>query len=58
MGLGLWLLTLPVFFPLCGWSILGVGVGPQLIVGALVPYPLFAVVLWAMARRQFTGRTA
>jgi len=53
LGIGLWLLVLAFFFPVVGWGFLGLGVGPQLIVGAAVPHLLFAVLLWALCRWAF-----
>lgn len=47
LGLFLWLLVLIVFFPIIGWGFFGLGHGPALIVGSLVPHVLFAVFLWA-----------
>lgn len=53
LALALWILVLVVFFPLVGWGLLGLGIGPQLIVGSFVPHVLFAVFLWALARLAF-----
>lgn len=49
----LWLLALVVFFPLIGWGLLGLALGPQLIVGVLASHILFAIVLWTLARWAF-----
>lgn len=57
LGLALWVAVLVVFFPVVGWGILGLAVGPQLIVAALVPHLLFAVFLWGLCRAAF-GRQA
>ncbi|PWG61090.1 hypothetical protein [Sediminicurvatus halobius] len=46
----LWVVALVVFFPINGWGMLGLGVSPALIPGALVPHALFAVFLWALGR--------
>lgn len=56
LGLALWVLVLILFFPVVGWGFLGLAVGPQLIVAALVPHLLFAVLLWAAGRLLFAGR--
>lgn len=53
LGVGLWILVLVFFFPVVGWGFLGLGVGPKLIVGSLVPHILFAVVLWGLCRWAF-----
>jgi len=49
----LWVVALAVIFPINGWGFLGLAVGPQMIVGALVPHLLFAVILWALVRWAF-----
>lgn len=53
LALALWILVLVVFFPVVGWGFLGLGIGPQLIVGSFVPHVLFAVFLRALARLAF-----
>lgn len=53
LGLALWLVASLVFFPVIGWGLLGLGVGPRLIVAALVPHALFSVFLWALTRLAF-----
>lgn len=50
LGALLWAVALIVFFPLIGWGLLGLGVGPRLIVAALVPHVLFSVFLWGLCR--------
>jgi hypothetical protein len=57
LGVALWLLVLVVFFPVVGWGLFGLAVGPKLIVGAAIPHLLFAVLLWAGCRVVF-GRRA
>ena len=52
-GLALWLLALAVFFPIIGWGVAGLAIGPQLIVGALVPHLIYAALLWSGARLVF-----
>lgn len=55
LALALWILVLVVFFPIVGWGVAGLGVGPQLVVGSFVPHLLFAVLLWALGRLAFGG---
>ncbi len=52
----LWIVALVVFFPINGWGLLGLGVSPKLIVGALVPHVLFALLLWGLGRLFFGNR--
>lgn len=56
LALVLWVIALVVFFPINGWGLLGLSVGPMLIVGALVPHLIFAVALWGVSRLVFGGR--
>ena len=60
LALALWVVALAVFFPVNGWGFLGLGIGPQMIVAALVPHALFGVFLWGLCRLAFgrTGTTA
>jgi hypothetical protein len=53
LGAVLWLAVLVVFFPLVGWGVFGLGVGPKLIVASLVPHLLFGIVLWGLCRLAF-----
>lgn len=55
LAIVLWIGVLVVFFPFVGWRILGLGVGPQLIVGAFVPHLLFGLFLWGLTRVFFTN---
>ncbi len=57
LGLALWIVLLLVFFPIVGWGLLGLAIGPKLIVASLVPHLLFSVILWALCRVAF-GKTA
>ncbi len=57
LGLALWVVLLLVFFPILGWGLLGLAIGPKLIVASLVPHVLFSVILWALCRVAF-GKTA
>jgi len=56
LALVLWIIVLAVFFPIVGWGFLGLAVGPKLIVGALVPHLLFAVILWGACRIVFAEK--
>ena len=53
LALGLWLLVLVLFFPIVGWGLLGMAVGPMLIVASLLPHLLYAIVLWGLSRLAF-----
>jgi hypothetical protein len=55
-ALALWIVALVVFFPIIGWGIAGLAIGPQLIVGALVPHLIYGLLLWGGAKLVF-GRT-
>lgn len=58
LALALWVVALVVFFPINGWGILGIALGPQLIVAALVPHLLFAAFLWGLCRMAFGDQDA
>ena len=53
LAVGLWLLVLVLFFPIIGWGLFGLAVGPMLMVAALIPHLLFAIVLWGLSRFTF-----
>ncbi len=53
LALALWIVVLVVFFPFVGWGFFGLAIGPKLIIGALMPHLLFAVVLWGLCRVVF-----
>ena len=53
LALVLWIGVLAVFFPVVGWGLLGLGIGPQLIVGSFVPHLLFGLFLWGLCRLAF-----
>jgi len=53
LALVLWIVVLVVFFPFVGWGMFGLGVGPQLIVGAFIPHLLFGLFLWGLSRAIF-----
>jgi len=55
-ALALWILALVVFFPIIGWGVAGLAIGPQLIVGALVPHLIYGLLLGGGAKLLF-GRT-
>lgn len=58
LALALWIVALVVFFPIVGWGFFGLSIEPQLIVGALIPHLLFAVVLWGLCRITFDASHA
>jgi hypothetical protein len=51
----LWVGVLVVFFPIVGWGLFGMPVGPQLIPGSFMPHLLFGLFLWALARLFFSN---
>jgi len=51
----LWVGVLVVFFPIVGWGLFGMSVGPQLIPGSFMPHLLFGLFLWALARLFFSN---
>ena len=53
LALVLWIGVLVVFFPIVGWGLFGLAVGPQLIIGSFVPHLLFGLFLWGLARLLF-----
>jgi len=56
LGFALWLVLILVFFPFVGWGLLGLAVGPKLIVASLIPHLLFSVFLWGLGRVMFANR--
>ena len=46
-----------MFFPLVGWNLFGLEVGPQLIIASLVPHILFSLFIWGLARLTFSERS-
>lgn len=48
LALALWLMILVVFFPLVGWGLAGLQIGPKLIVASLLPHLLFGLLLWGL----------
>lgn len=54
LALGLWLVVLLLFFPMVGWGLAGLTVGPKLIPASLSSHVLFGLCLWGLDR--FTRR--
>ncbi|HAW49221.1 MAG TPA: hypothetical protein DCX34_18640 [Roseovarius sp.] len=50
LSLLLWGGVLLVFFPIVGWGLFGLGIGPQMIPGSFVPHFLFGLFLWGLDR--------
>ncbi len=46
----LWAVILVVFFPVVGWGLAGLAVGPQLIPASALPHLLFGLLLWGLDR--------
>lgn len=46
----LWGVILVVFFPLVGWGLAGLAIGPQLIPASALPHLLFGLLLWGLDR--------
>ena len=46
----LWIVILVVFFPIVGWGLAGLTIGPKLIVASFVPHLLFGLLLWGLHR--------
>ena len=53
LALALWIGVLVVFFPIIGWGLFGLAIGPKLIVASFVPHLLFGVFLWGLCRFAF-----
>ena len=53
LALALWIGVLVVFFPIIGWGLFGLAIGPKLIVASFVPHLLFGVFLWRLCRFAF-----
>lgn len=43
-------MILVVFFPLVGWGVAGLAIGPKLIVASALPHLLFGLLLWGLDR--------
>ncbi|GGX82673.1 hypothetical protein GCM10007160_07630 [Litchfieldella qijiaojingensis] len=50
LALVLWLVILVVFFPIVGWGLAGLAIGPQLIPASALPHLLFGILLWGLDR--------
>lgn len=46
----LWIVILAVFFPVVGWGLAGLSIGPKLVVASFVPHLLFGPLLWGLHR--------
>ena len=53
LAIALWIVVLVFFFPVVGWGLLGLAIGPKLIVGSAIPHFLFAIFLWGLCRWAF-----
>lgn len=53
LALVLWIGILVVFFPIVGWGVFGLGIGPKLVVASFVPHLLFGLFLWGLCRFAF-----
>lgn len=53
LALALWGALLIVLFPVMGWGLLGLRIGPKVIVASLAPHLLFALFLWGLCRLGF-----
>lgn len=53
LAAGLWIFALITFVPIVGWGILGLKVGPQIIVGLFVTHSLFCIFVWGLCRFFF-----
>ncbi len=57
LALALWIGVLVVFFPIVGWGMFGLAIGPMLIPGSFMPHLLFGLFLWGLARLFFPAAT-
>lgn len=48
LAAALWGVILVVFFPIMGWGLAGLQIGPQLIPASAAPHLLFGVLLWGL----------
>jgi hypothetical protein len=46
----LWIVILVIFFPIVGWGLAGLSIGPKLIVASFVPHLFFGLLLWGLQR--------
>lgn len=50
LAAALWVSALVIFMPIAGWGFLGLAITPKLIVAAIIPHLLFAVLIWGGCR--------
>ncbi|TFH87472.1 hypothetical protein EQG41_05135 [Billgrantia azerbaijanica] len=50
LSAALWAVILVVFFPVVGWGLAGLAIGPQLILASALPHLLFGLLLWGLDR--------
>ncbi|EBA01258.1 hypothetical protein [Marinobacter sp. ELB17] len=50
LAAALWLSALVIFMPIADWGFLGLAVTPKLIVAAIIPHLVFAVLIWGGCR--------
>jgi hypothetical protein len=53
LAAGLWIFALIVFVPIVGWGMLGLKVGPQIILGLFITHSLFCIFVWGLCRVFF-----
>ena len=53
LAFALWIFTLVFFFPIVGWGLLGLSIGPKLIVASAIPHLLCAVFWWGLCKWAF-----
>jgi hypothetical protein len=50
LAAALWVSALVIFMPIAGWGFLGLAVTPKLIVAAIIPHLVFALLIWGGCR--------
>jgi len=58
LATALWVSALVIFMPIAGWGFLGLAVTPKLIVAAIIPHLIFAVLIWGGCRLLGTAQPA
>lgn len=53
LAIALWVVVLVFFFPVVGWGLFGLAIGPKLVFGSAIPHLLFAIFLWGLCRWTF-----
>ncbi|TFH87773.1 hypothetical protein EQG41_06765 [Billgrantia azerbaijanica] len=48
LAAALWVVILVVFFPIVGWGLAGLQIGPPLIPASALPHLLFGLLLWGL----------